>query len=427
MGNDSQLFRRIKDKSGSVIIWVTISIVFFLGVGALAFDLSHLTVVRNELQNAADAGALAGVRFLYLEDGTAVNPVANNHAYNAAIANRSEGSAVEVGDGDIERGHWSFGIGSLERGFYPNEFTTEPPDLWNQTTAELDEDRNYINAIRVRTRRDLQQAASYFARIFGVTGTRMSAEAVAYIGYSGTLQPHEVDQPIAICQEALLNEEGEYTCGVGRMINSGANTGHQTGGWTNLTQPCIHANPPTVRPLVCGTGNPDTIELGEGIGATGGMTDDVYRSLIDCWKSAGLDSDGDGWPDRPWMQTFPVITCPGNNVSGCATVVGSVELQVLWIVRDDKNQMNEIPRAMGGVTGYPDWSAATSCPPGTTRQQCWDSFVQNFQLRDVLNNSYAIYENQTIYFLPDCSPHIPAGMTGGQNFGILAKVPVLVR
>jgi hypothetical protein len=53
--------------------------------------------------------------------------------------------------------------------------------------------------------------------------------------------------------------------------------------------------------------------------------------------------------------------------------------------------------------------------------------VQYFKLRDVLNNSFATYEDKTIYFLPDCTPHDPAGTSGGENYGILAKIPVLVR
>ena len=33
----------------------------------------------------------------------------------------------------------------------------------------------------------------------------------------------------------------------------------------------------------------------------------------------------------------------------------------------------------------------------------------------------------TIYFLPSCDAHIPTGVSGGENFGILAKIPVLVE
>jgi hypothetical protein len=32
-----------------------------------------------------------------------------------------------------------------------------------------------------------------------------------------------------------------------------------------------------------------------------------------------------------------------------------------------------------------------------------------------------------MYFKPNCDPHIPMGGTGGENFGILAKIPVLVK
>jgi hypothetical protein len=37
------------------------------------------------------------------------------------------------------------------------------------------------------------------------------------------------------------------------------------------------------------------------------------------------------------------------------------------------------------------------------------------------------YQEKTIYFLPDCNPHVPAGVTGGDNFGIRAQIPVLVE
>jgi hypothetical protein len=31
------------------------------------------------------------------------------------------------------------------------------------------------------------------------------------------------------------------------------------------------------------------------------------------------------------------------------------------------------------------------------------------------------------YFIPNCTPHIPDGTTGGKNFGVLARIPVLVK
>jgi hypothetical protein len=101
----------------------------------------------------------------------------------------------------------------------------------------------------------------------------------------------------------------------------------------------------------------------------------------------------------------------------CSELLGAVVLQVVWVTRTDKNQMNEVPRKMG------DWT----CPSTYTPQQCWDSFVEYFTLQDVLNGIPAFYEDKTLYFLPDCTPHQPTGNTGGENFGVLARIPVLVK
>lgn len=417
MGKYSQLFKRLRSQQGATAIIVGLMMVVFIGFVALAVDIGHLYVVRNELQNASDAGALAGARFLYNNSGTAVNTGSNQIAYDTATANRSEKVSVDVhwtggNEGDVQRGHWSFAT----KTFTPND-STMPVDLWDTTTAELDANTNFINAVRVVSRREDTPAASFFARIFGHENFSLSTEAIAYIGFAGDLKLEEVDQPIAICKQSLLDSEGKYTCGVGRMINSGSNIGHQTGGWTNYSQPCETASASSVRPLVCGNGNPGPITLGQGMGTTGGMIQDAFNDLYRCWKNAGLDTDGDGWPDKSWSLTLPVIECPSNNTGNCSVVVGAVELKIIWITQTDKNKYKEVPRKMD------EWS----CPSTKTGQECWRDFRNLFHLKDVLNNADATYEDKTIYFLPDCQPHVPAGESGGEDFGILAKIPVLVR
>jgi Flp pilus assembly protein TadG len=138
----------LDNQRGTVIVLVGVGMLVFLGVAALAVDLGYLYVVRNELQNAADAGALAGARVLYNDNGTLVNEGANQVAYDAATANRSDNAPVEVNwtsgnTGDIERGHWRFAT----RTFTPKASTT-PVDLWNVSWDELDANENFINAIR---------------------------------------------------------------------------------------------------------------------------------------------------------------------------------------------------------------------------------------------------------------------------------------
>ena len=210
------------------------------------------------------------------------------------------------------------------------------------------------------------------------------------------------------------------------MLNSGQNAGHQTAGWTNFSQPCDTASSSSVRPLVCSTGNPIMLNLGESLGTTNGTVQNVYDGITDCWYgNPAFDRNADGIPDLPWTMTLPVIDCPGGAVGNCSDLVGAVEVHVVWITRNDKNQMNEVPRRMGDwpPVGSPLRDPTTFMCNGTGLQ-CWNSFVQYLQLKDILNGTDAFYEDKTIYFRPDCTPHVPTGITGGENFGILAKIPV---
>ena len=401
-----------KDDRGAVAIIVGLSLFMLLGFGALAVDLGYSMFVKNELQNAADAGALAGAGDLYINNGTQVNPNANQTAYDTTRANKSQKELIYL-DGaygqDVQRGHWSFGT----RTFTPND-SLAAMDLWNSSTAELDANTNFINAVRVRARTQ-NPVASFLSSIWGGSPSFSRAEAIAYIGFAGSLRPHDVDQPIAICKQSILNNDGEYDCTVGRMLNSGGNqTTHNTAGWTNFSQPCETANANEMKSLICSSGNPRSITLGAGMGATGGVQDSTLRDLQNCmWNNASLDTDGNKIPDQPWNMTLPVIDCSGNNVSNCAEVKGAVNIDIVWIT--DKAS-DPVPRKMKNWT----------CPTGSTEAQCWTSFTNHFNLKDVDNNT-PVYAKKSIYFLPNCTPHDLGGGTGGENFGILAKIPVLVK
>jgi len=54
----------INDTRGAVAVLVAIVMVVLLSFGALALDISNAMIARNELQNVADASALAGARQL---------------------------------------------------------------------------------------------------------------------------------------------------------------------------------------------------------------------------------------------------------------------------------------------------------------------------------------------------------------------------
>jgi len=424
----------LQQQRGAVLVLVALLMLVFVGITALAIDIGHLYVVRNELQNAADAGALAGAMNLYSDDpvaGLEILPTANQVAYDTATRNASENLPVEVvwsggNSGDVQRGHWSFS----EHRFTPAD-TLVPVTLAGVTTAQLDlmdgttPDRSpaFVNAVRVAARRETNPATSFFAGVFGFDSFVRSAEAVAYIGFAGQLEPGEADQPIAICEESILQTDASgdpyYSCNIGRMINSGSNVdSSETGGWTDFNQdaPCLGGtNSKDVRDTVCGSGNPTAVKYGSAIATNGGEINSAFHDLFDCWQAYLDRSEQETGSPQPWELTLPVVSCPGNNVSTCETVVGAVTVRIVWINETTDPGYNNAPRRMGG------WSS--SDPDGQAR---WQDFASTFNLQNV-DGTPAPYDQKSIYFLPSCEVQTPVGHTGGQNFGVLAKYPVLVQ
>lgn len=80
-------FSHRKNERGSVLVYTVVSVLFlFLAVG-LGADLSHLYMVRNELQNAADAAALAGASALLLPNDDRI-PSATQRAVDTLNKNK---------------------------------------------------------------------------------------------------------------------------------------------------------------------------------------------------------------------------------------------------------------------------------------------------------------------------------------------------
>jgi Flp pilus assembly protein TadG len=437
--------KQFANKKGTVAVLVGLLIFAFIGFAALAIDIGHLFVVRNELQNAADAAALAGAHELYLVSGSTitVNVNANQVAYDQALFNNSERIPVEAiwkpGQNvpspgtvvDIQRGHWSFGTHT-----FTASDSTNPPDI-TKSTPVLDADPNFINAVQATARRQDKPAASFFAQIFGYQSFLMEATAVAYIGFAGSLEPGEADMPIAVCQQALRDSSGNYNCRVGRFINSsGGGTGN-TGAWTNFTQllpdgtgGCGTANPPSVRGYVSGTTTVPGVTFGAGLGTIGGNVTTLTKLLYDRWKP-----DPKSWPTKPFPMRLLVIDCKGypGQVDNCSEIVGVVDLNMLWMNITPTNKFQDAPKTMWHPTPTEDnpdaghqWTSTS-----TDNEQSWIQFVNEFDLQKADGtrpyNSNDGYMDHTLYFLPSCKVNIPTGRTGGKNYGVLAKIPVLVK
>ncbi len=431
----------LSSEGGAVAVYVALILVMLLGFTALAVDVGYLYGVRNELHNGADAGALAGAGKLFDAETSLLNvTAANDEALRVTPLNSTGREAID--DFTVQIGHWSFAT----KTFTENTSTTQMADWQNYTATELDGRVEYINAVRVEARRT--DTPTFFAKIFGKDVVNVSADAVAYIGFAGKFTAQDFDQPIALCESTI--EEG---CNMGRMLNSGGNQNtSMTAMWTNFSQDipgddsqngCDTANANDMKEITddcSGSGDKTVGTMYGGVGTQNGVQDVVLGNIVTCWLN-NTELNGDGVPTTIWGPiTLPVIECGVDNT--CSPLKGAVTVRVIWIQHKNDPNMNEVPTEMDGFnnedgdTVFADWSYSGPLDTEAERLQAWKSFVDHFGLQNVSgppsdDNDFAdykeMYQKKNIFFLKDCEFGNGLGGPGGENYGIIAKYPVLVE
>ncbi len=141
----------VPKRRGAVAVFVVVTLVALFGFTALTIDVGYLYNVRAELQNTADAAALAGAQLL--PDEAAARETAREYA------NRNNASVVN--DADVVLGNWSW----TATAFTPNGTP--------------------VNAVHVLGQRSTQNGNPvqlFFAPLLGVSNANVSASATAAYG-----------------------------------------------------------------------------------------------------------------------------------------------------------------------------------------------------------------------------------------------------
>jgi len=163
--------KRLEGQRGAVAILFVLCLPVLLGFAALAVDLARLQLVKIELQNAADAAALAGARSL-------TDPVTSSDPYNwlaasqkaQELAQQNIANGMQIDWADIDTGYWNLqnpalGFNRQETGYVP--IPGDVPAV--RATISLSATRNNGPLL------------FFFAPILGIDNSDLQATAIAMI------------------------------------------------------------------------------------------------------------------------------------------------------------------------------------------------------------------------------------------------------
>ena len=177
----------IADDRGSIGVVVALMLVVLLGFGALSIDVGRALVVKRELQNVADAGALAGARQLgqalfykdpalgVLQNVAPLQTPVRSTVQTIAPLNNAEGVSVGIPAGDVLIGIWNGGAVA--------------PSLINP------------NAVQVVAGRDGSPnppLLPFLAGIIGVNTMNVNAQAAARLSSTSRTNAGDLDAPFVI-------------------------------------------------------------------------------------------------------------------------------------------------------------------------------------------------------------------------------------
>ncbi|MDH4083645.1 MAG: pilus assembly protein TadG-related protein [Nitrospira sp.] len=302
------------NEHGAVAVMTALFLVVLLAMAAAAIDIGHALVAKNELQNTADAAALAGTRSLGLiyegmtpaeqqaytltggDQATIVSAV-----QTTALANSAAGVSIAVNASDIAIG------------------------TWNPTTRIHTPTVNQPKAVRVWARRDSSAngaISTFLAGVVGLTSISVSAVATADMTAVGQTAPGQLDVPFGISTYYFT----QFGCGDTIKFYPNDGTPQACSAWNTFDQSPANAN--RLRAIIDGlrTGtyqSPGTAP-GDTLNFTNGNVASVFPNLINLYN-AKKDANGN------WDVFVPVYdspSCAANDNSGALPIVGYAEARI---------------------------------------------------------------------------------------------------
>ncbi len=314
--------KTIEAQRGAVAIIVAISMVALLAITALAVDVGHVFVVRNQTQNAADAAALRGASFLYAPGSGSPDFSSSGPAVTNATSTVPLNISVTSNDTlSVQANYWQ-------------SLNASAPT--NEAAVEVD---------------ITKQVQLYFAPVFGMHTTNVSAKAIAvvqaptaatinapiaigscmYSMYWNTTSNQPIDDP-ATNQPYVFEIGSSYAYGSGGKLGGTCSTGQ----WTPLSS--SEDNSDRLLQNIINYGSPNPVSTGDNLWLQTGDENNLYNLVNNCSEAGNRICE---------YATVPVV---GSVTPGSMQTVSA--LACLHIIS-----------AVGGNSKYVLVQMSTGCTP----------------------------------------------------------------
>jgi hypothetical protein len=360
MSRTKFLINFAESESGAVYIWIAAGIFAFVGMAALAVDMSFAYVLRNNLQIAADSAALAAVSQLP-DEAAGLTEAKAYAASNMSV----DAHGTILKDTDVRFGNWDGATRTFTAGTNPVNAAS--------VTLRLAEANN--NA-----------APAFFGRIFGSDGMDIVVSATATPGGPTpcllSLDPDDSDA-------GKVNNGSVITDNCSMHVNSddpGA-LDVASGGMVHAEEICVHGG----ADVQGSTSVEPTTGCDPVLDPLAGMTPPLVGP---CWKI-------DEAYDTGTHDLEPGVYCGGIHISGDAQVE---LLPGTYVIQDGKFNLS------GG--------SATVVGDGVTLYFTGPSAVLDISGQGGVNLSAQTsgdYAGILFYGDPNAPPSTKHGVSGGSN------------
>ena len=246
-------FEKVKNQAGVSAVIIAIVLTMLIGFTALAVDVGYMYVTKNELQNVADAAALAGAGYLGSIYETKSYDEQQTHeflrsdiefvAQQVAFKNQAAKMKIVINDADVIIGTWD-----------------------GSTLTVMADPIVGPDAVRVIARRDgiaNGPILTFFARIFNINAVNVSADATAAL--TGPATVGELKVPFSLsennfpndCMDPIIFSPTAESCAGWHNFFDAINASAMADKLLGLIQGDGEAYPDHVPPLVNG---PDWLE-----------------------------------------------------------------------------------------------------------------------------------------------------------------------